>query len=163
MHSLLSSGLVLGVLVVRDPLSARAALILEDLTAYYGKQNSDPWANEFALAEVRVIELCISSARRSRQESGIMEERTTSTRSQDVNPVEEMNPHHQNGLPGLYRSPMMTTNAAAPGPVANTENDPVDNDNWLENWFGPTRSPPEPGDFQSWEDLLVPLLLCSSQ
>ncbi|GAM40328.1 hypothetical protein TCE0_038f12598 [Talaromyces pinophilus] len=153
MHSLLSSGLVLGVLVVRDPLSARAALILEDLTAYCEKQNSDPWANEFALAEVRVIELCISSARRSRQESGIMEERTTSTHSQDVNFV-EANPPHQNGLPGLYRSPIMTTNPAAPGPVTNTENDPVDNDTWLENWFGPTRSLPEPGDFQSWERLI---------
>jgi hypothetical protein len=82
-----------------------------------------------------------------------MEERTHPVRSQ-TETVEEPNPHHLTGLQALYQSPMITTNTAVPGPVTNTENEPVDNDTWLENWFGPTRSLLEAGDFQSRERLV---------
>jgi hypothetical protein len=62
--------------------------------------------------------------------------------------TEETNARH------LYQSPMAAAHPAAPGPVASTENKPIDNDPWLENWFGATISLPKPGDFQSWERLV---------
>ncbi|KAH9903531.1 fungal-specific transcription factor domain-containing protein [Xylariomycetidae sp. FL2044] len=62
-HHLFNSALVLGIIVVRDPFSRRSHGILEDLAAYCGMQRNDMWFNEFALAEVKIVELCIKKAR----------------------------------------------------------------------------------------------------
>ena len=69
MHNLFNSALVLGVLAVREPMSARTMPIVEDLAAYCEKLRSDVWANEFVLAEVKVIELCVASVRKARQDN----------------------------------------------------------------------------------------------
>jgi Fungal specific transcription factor domain len=158
MHRLFGSGLVLGVLVVRDPLSTRTSAILEDLVAYCEKQNSDAWANDFVLSEVRVIELCISSARKSRQESGIWDERAQVADfvDEDANSTQPIPSGHGQTL---YKSPTTLENTA-PGLAAGTENEPIDTDGWLESLFGPNRNFPEPGDYQSWErlvDFLAPV------
>lgn len=62
-HHLFNSALVLGIIVVRDPHSRRSQAILEDLAAYCEMQRNDIWVNEFALAEVKIVELCIRKAR----------------------------------------------------------------------------------------------------
>ncbi|KAI1496465.1 fungal-specific transcription factor domain-containing protein [Biscogniauxia marginata] len=62
-HHLFNSALVLGIIVVRDPHSRRAQAILEDLAAYCEMQRNDVWTNEFAIAEVKIVELCIKKAR----------------------------------------------------------------------------------------------------
>ncbi|KAI0594603.1 fungal-specific transcription factor domain-containing protein [Biscogniauxia sp. FL1348] len=62
-HHLFNSALVLGIIVVRDPHSRRAQAILEDLAAYCEMQRRDVWSNEFAIAEVKIVELCIRKAR----------------------------------------------------------------------------------------------------
>jgi len=67
-HQLFNSALILGVIVVRDPHGPQTESILDDLEAYCSKQNADTWINDFDLAEVRVIELCISRARQSRNQ-----------------------------------------------------------------------------------------------
>ncbi|KAE9373259.1 hypothetical protein N431DRAFT_465556 [Stipitochalara longipes BDJ] len=67
-HQLFNSALILGVIVVRDPHNPQTESILDDLRAYCSKQNADTWINDFDLAEVRVIELCISRARQSRNQ-----------------------------------------------------------------------------------------------
>lgn len=64
-HNLFNSALVLGIIAVRDPHSRRSQAILEDLTAYCEMQRNDVWLNEFALAEVKIVELCIKKARQS--------------------------------------------------------------------------------------------------
>lgn len=64
-HNLFNSALVLGIIAVRDPHSRRSQAILEDLTAYCEMQKNDVWLNEFALAEVKIVELCVNKARQS--------------------------------------------------------------------------------------------------
>lgn len=64
-HNLFNSALVLGIIAVRDPHSRRSQAILEDLTAYCEMQRNDVWLNEFALAEVKIVELCVKKARQS--------------------------------------------------------------------------------------------------
>ncbi|KAL1851059.1 hypothetical protein Daus18300_012668 [Diaporthe australafricana] len=64
-HNLFNSALVLGIIAVRDPHSRRSQAILEDLTAYCEMQKNDVWLNEFALAEVKIVELCVKKARQS--------------------------------------------------------------------------------------------------
>lgn len=64
-HNLFNSALVLGIIAVRDPHSRRSHAILEDLSAYCEMQRNDVWVNEFALVEVKIVELCVKKARQS--------------------------------------------------------------------------------------------------
>lgn len=66
-HYLFNSALVLGIIAVRDPASYRSVAILEDLAAYCEMQRRDVWVNEFSLAEVKIVELCIKKARELRR------------------------------------------------------------------------------------------------
>lgn len=65
-HHLFNSALVLGIIAVKDPHSRRSQGILEDLVAYCAIQRDDVWLNEFALAEVKIIELCVSKVQKFR-------------------------------------------------------------------------------------------------
>jgi hypothetical protein len=65
-HHLFNSALVLGIIAVKDPHSPKCRAILEDLSAYCDMQRADIWLNEFALAEVKIIELCIKKANQFR-------------------------------------------------------------------------------------------------
>lgn len=150
MHNLFNSALVLGIIAVRDPFSPRTSGILEDLATYCEKQRADPWVNEFVLAEIKVIELCISTTRKLWREGPGTEKRAT---AQDGRVEPASNPLQQGGFSratnnscaaGESPAGLMLDAGGAVGPC----------ENWLDNWFGPTRSFPEPMDYQFWEDLL---------
>ncbi|ETS82372.1 hypothetical protein PFICI_04248 [Pestalotiopsis fici W106-1] len=64
-HNMFNSALILGIIIVRDPFSNRSQAILEDLEAYCELQRNDVWLNEFALAEVKICELCIKKTRQA--------------------------------------------------------------------------------------------------
>ncbi|KAG9253009.1 fungal-specific transcription factor domain-containing protein [Emericellopsis atlantica] len=134
MHNLFNSALVLGIIAVKDPRGARTGAILEDLSAYCEKMRADTWANEFVMAEVKVIELCIATARKaSRDEAERLHQ-----------------PPHVNDPSAAATAPWqesdMSYSAAldVQGPY----------ESWLDSWFGPTRTFPEPIDYQFWEDLV---------
>lgn len=151
MHSLFNSGLVLGIIAVRDPFSARTNAILEDLSAYCEKLRSDPWTNEFALAELKVIELCIASARRAAKNRSQVDRRTTLSSSASTS---EMPLPTGQAISG--RASQSWTPTAADGMMNQPDMLNGIDEAWLDNWFGPTRNFPEPGevDFQFWEDLV---------
>ncbi|UKZ81418.1 hypothetical protein TrVFT333_009190 [Trichoderma virens FT-333] len=65
-HNLFNSAMILGIIAVKNPHSSQAVAILEDLEAYCENLHRDPWLNEFGMAELKVIELCIAKARDSR-------------------------------------------------------------------------------------------------
>lgn len=144
MHRLFNSALILGIIAVKTPHSPLTGAILADLTAYCEKQKGDIWVNEFALAEVKVIELCIASAKRSRRE-----------RSERPDERQDSGTSFSGGT--------VAADMAAPGaardhtawPAVEYEDFSDGGEAWLDNWFGPmTRSFPEPVDFQFWEDLV---------
>lgn len=62
-HNMFNSALILGIIAVRRPNAAQTAGILDDLAEYCEKLRRDPWMNEFGLAEVKVVELCIARTR----------------------------------------------------------------------------------------------------
>jgi hypothetical protein len=69
-HQLFNSALVLGIIAIRTPNYQQSRAILEDLEAYCDKQNTGLWVNEFELAEIKVVQLCIAHARKRPQGSG---------------------------------------------------------------------------------------------
>ncbi|OAA81940.1 hypothetical protein LEL_01485 [Akanthomyces lecanii RCEF 1005] len=153
MHNLFNSALVLGIIAVRDSMSSRTGAILEDLAAYCEKQRADTWVNEFVLIEVKVIELCTSTAKKLRRDNGSAERRTGYALPQATESNVEMSrtqpggPRFQDGLVTQGRSAM------ADDPSAEWDAS-LAGESWLENWFGPARNFSEPIDYQFWEDLV---------
>lgn len=149
MHNLFNSALVLGIIAVKEPFSSKTMAIVEDLAAYCEKQRADIWVNEFVLAEVKVIELCIASVRKSRRDGVGCDRRGVAGGNSGQDQTQFV---HQDGGANT-RFPQGWTPAetdALPSDMTCLEQD----ENWLDNWFGPTRSFPEPIDFQFWEDLV---------
>ncbi|KAH8121906.1 fungal-specific transcription factor domain-containing protein [Trichoderma asperelloides] len=68
-HNLFNSAMILGIIAVKNPHSVQAGAIIEDLEAYCENLHQDPWLNEFGMAELKVVELCISKAKDSRYTS----------------------------------------------------------------------------------------------
>ncbi len=151
MYNLFNSALVLAVIAVREPLLPRTAAIVEDLSAYCEKQRTDPWVNAFALAEVKVIELCIASAGRARQEGRaerptiVGNGRSMETHAQDPT-LQPVSPRMPQQLASLG------SGLGAPGSSLDFTIGP--SDGCLDNWFGLTRSFQEPIDYDLWEDFV---------
>ncbi|KIW71392.1 hypothetical protein PV04_03566 [Phialophora macrospora] len=66
-HNLFNSAMILGIIAVRNPYSDMTSGILEDLEAYCERLNRDVWLNEVVMAEVKVVELCISKVKGKRR------------------------------------------------------------------------------------------------
>ncbi|EPE04218.1 nuclear protein [Ophiostoma piceae UAMH 11346] len=137
-HHLFNSALVLGIITVREPLSTEAGPILADLQAYCDLLAADIWSNDFVLAEVKVIALCIASARKARREAAaaLLDEPTSvlsAAASTATTGIHAGRQHSQSGTP---RDSM------------------YGNEHWLDTWLGPTGTFPEPVDFRLWEDLV---------
>lgn len=147
MHNLFNSALVLGIIAVRDPGSRQTNAILQDLAVYCEKQNADPWANEFASAEVKVIELCIASARKTRRDVG-PQERRTATQAFGTGDVPIRTPESRPPA-GEMGSARDACTSASDGPGRMEEGA-----NWLDNWFGPNWQFPEALDYHLWQDLV---------
>lgn len=171
-HNLFNSALVLGIIAVRDPYSARTSAVLGDLAAYCEKQRGDAWVNEFALAEVKVIELCIASARKTRREREVSQSGRRNGGgggggNSDTSRVTSRRASLSYGGTGHLAADTMN----APGAAMDQDAMPNGNVNgtgdggpmisgmgqcesWLDSWFGPARVFPEPIDLQFWEDLV---------
>jgi hypothetical protein len=154
-HQLFNSALVLGIIAVKDPHSHRSQAILEDLAAYCDMQRADIWLNEFALAEVKIIELCIKKAnqfrvdraasltfgveadagRHGNVQSMRTEERNTAGVNQDLtSPYTDFSPEMASGPPNI---------GASGGPFQ-----------WQAPWLDPAFTLFEPTDLQQWENVL---------
>lgn len=137
-HGLFNSALVLGIIAVRDPHSRRSLAILEDLAAYCEMQRNDVWLNEFALAEVKIVELCIRKAKQLRSAPSQMPTTTISvppTAPENVDPgltsqetLEPFSGHLATMTPGTMNSYQM--------------------------WDDPNFFLPETGDLLQWEHVL---------
>lgn len=154
MHSLFNSALILGIIAVKDPFASQTRAILEDLQAFCEKQRNDMWVNEFSLAEIKVVELCIASSRRSgrdgkaqaggsREEASLAGDLGTTTSTANLPAL-----HHGSDHAGRPLNNDLSTNMTAEEGVLG------DHESWLDNWFGPMRNFPDPIDFQFWEDLV---------
>ena len=153
MHSLFNSALILGIIAVKEPFAAQTRAILEDLTAFCEKQRNDIWVNEFTLAEIKVVELCIASSKRlicdGKDQVDKRREAVGTTRDVSVGTpmVDPMN-HFGSGHPtGPLNNNLPTNPELDAGRLG-------DHESWLDNWFGPMRNFPDPVDFQFWEHLV---------
>lgn len=154
MHSLFNSALILGIIAVKEPCAQQTRAILEDLQAFCEKQRNDIWVNEFSLAEIKVVELCIASSRRSVRDGkdhpgGRREGSCLGGESGTTTSVANLSALHSG-----YDQSTRTLNNDAPTNTTVEHGIFGDHESWLDNWFGPMRNFPDPIDFQFWEDLV---------
>ncbi|KAI8938459.1 hypothetical protein NX059_004352 [Plenodomus lindquistii] len=157
-HHLFNSALVLGIIAVKDPHSRRCHAILEDLTAYCEMQRSDVWLNEFALAEVKIIELCIRKSTQSRLHRAMgTTETPADVASNDVRPEDLDTSTARQVPPALAMDTLTSPNTdfsseTIPGvPNLVAGNGPFQ---WHAPWGDPTFTMFEPTDLQQWEQVL---------
>ncbi|KAI5918378.1 fungal-specific transcription factor domain-containing protein [Camillea tinctor] len=155
-HHLFNSALVLGIIVVRDPHSRKAQAILEDLDAYCEMQRRDVWSHEFAIAEVKIIELCIKKAR---QIWAASHEITSTQLPPSTDPpssaVATKEGQHQAAPVVTYKNPTSETQWSDPlasDSAANLFSSAVVGGPTY--WDDPSYSFPEAGDLLQWEHVL---------
>ena len=157
MHSLFNSALILGIIAVKEPAAAQTRAILEDLTAFCEKQRNDIWVNEFTLAEIKVVELCIASSKRLVRDGRdrLPRNQEGAGTTSDVNGVTSVvDPSADHSEFDQSARPLNSNLSTHPGSNAGRLGD---HESWLDSWFGPMRNFPDPVDFQFWEHLVCSL------
>ncbi|KAF2013948.1 hypothetical protein BU24DRAFT_424960 [Aaosphaeria arxii CBS 175.79] len=157
-HHLFNSALVLGIIAVRDPHSRRSHAILEDLSAYCDMQRNDTWLNEFALAEVKIVELCIKKANDLRHGNlpsiANISTAPMATELPSVDPSTTVH-HAPNAADSdaTFTTPDTDFNTE---PFLGLHNIPGGSGpfSWQTPWADPSFSLLESGDLQHWEQVL---------
>ncbi|TQN71149.1 putative transcriptional regulatory protein [Colletotrichum shisoi] len=156
-HNLFNSALVLGIIAVRDPHSRRSQAILEDLAAYCEMQRNDVWLNEFALAEVKIVELCVKKARQSQPPppprppppSGTMVPLALASASPSRRPSQPAGP-----TPVMQTQPQLPVESPDFDPLMAGLGLPYSTTSAQMTWDDPGFFLPESGDLSQWEHVL---------
>ncbi|OAQ96387.1 hypothetical protein LLEC1_01856 [Akanthomyces lecanii] len=127
MHNLFNSALAPGIIAMRDSMSSRTGVILEDLAAYCEKRKANTWMSERMTAARKDAWLRSTTATESDVQDAARKP-PIPKRTRDTGPI------------ALADEPSAEWDASVPG------------ENWLENWFKPTRNFSEPIDYRLWED-----------
>lgn len=154
-HHLFNSALVLGIIVVRDPHSRRSQAILEDLAAYCEMQRNDIWLNEFALAEVKIVELCIRKARQVYHHPSVDTSSTRATPAMAPPSSAQSaarKPPPENTMSGSLSVEDSLQSSSTTGGVPQGAFYPMHSGPML--WDDPSYSFPEADDITSWENVL---------
>jgi len=142
-HQLFNSALVLGIIGVRSPNTQESYGIIEDLEAYCEKQTSDLWMNEFGLAEVKVVQMCITRAKQLRSNTHDISSQLSS--QLPMQPPAAVDYQFQIPEP---RQPMpFPPEASIPfQPYFEMPNANI--------WADPFSSFPQVGDFDMWQEMI---------
>ncbi|WQF84636.1 hypothetical protein CDEST_09650 [Colletotrichum destructivum] len=150
-HNLFNSALVLGIIAVRDPHSRRSQAILEDLAAYCEMQRNDVWLNEFALAEVKIVELCVKKARQSQPPPppGTLVPLALASASPSRRPSQPAGP-----TPVMQTQPQLPVESPDFDPLMAGLGLPYSTTSAQMTWDDPGFFLPESGDLSQWEHVL---------
>ena len=142
-HQLFNSALVLGIIAVRSPNTQESYGIIEDLEAYCEKQTSDLWMNEFGLAEVKVVQMCITRAKQLRSNThDISSQLSSQLPTQPPAAVD-----YQFQIPEARQPIPCPPEASMPfQPYFEMPNANI--------WADPFSSFPQVGDFDMWQEMI---------
>ncbi|KAJ5294707.1 hypothetical protein N7508_009528 [Penicillium antarcticum] len=148
-HNMFNSAFILGIIAVRRPNAPQTAAILNDLEEYCERLRKDVWLNEFGLAEVKVVELCIIRTRGFAQATDQPSENTS------MSPLEV--------LPSFVAqqredNPEITStmNISGPGIPASPSQPPVYSPDmtWPAVWEDQNFAFPQAADLETWEQMI---------
>lgn len=140
-QQLSNSALILGIIAIQSPYAPQTEGILNDLQSYCYQQYRDPWANEFGLAEARVVELCIARTQQARQSPADPQVNSSTTVLRSVS--DHASSH---GISPIHSSNAPYTTGVGAG--LSTGSSMTGTEPWSFNEF------PELMDFTYWEGLI---------
>ncbi|KGO36423.1 Transcription factor, fungi [Penicillium expansum] len=140
-HNMFNSAFILGIIAVRRPIAPQTAAILNDLEEYCERLRKDVWLNEFGLAEVKVVELCII--------------RTTGLAQGTYQPGEQAPMSPPEVLPDFMaqereRNPIMPTPMNIESIAAGASPDMM----WPAVWEDQNFAFPQAADLETWEQMI---------
>lgn len=148
-HNMFNSAFILGIIAVRRPIAPQTTAILNDLEEYCERLRKDVWLNEFGLAEVKVVELCIL--------------RTTGLARATEQPGEQTSMSPPEVLPDFMaqereRNPMMSTPMNIESIVADgsPSHPPGSSPDimWPAVWEDQNFAFPQAADLETWEQMI---------
>ncbi|KAI2677804.1 transcriptional regulator family: Fungal Specific TF [Penicillium roqueforti] len=148
-HNMFNSAFILGIIAVRRPIAPQTAAILNDLEEYCERLRKDVWLNEFGLAEVKVVELCII--------------RTTGLAQVTDQPGDQASMSPPEVMPDFMaqereRNPMMSTpmniESIAAGTSANQPPGSSPDMMWPAVWEDQNFAFPQAADLETWEQMI---------
>jgi hypothetical protein len=148
-HNMFNSAFILGIIAVRRPIAPQTTAILNDLEEYCERLRKDVWLNEFGLAEVKVVELCIL--------------RTTGLAQATEQPGEQAPMSPPEVLPDFMaqereRNPMMSTPMNIEFIVADgsPSHPPASSPDimWPAVWEDQNFAFPQAADLETWEQMI---------
>ncbi|KAJ5039959.1 hypothetical protein NUH16_009757 [Penicillium rubens] len=148
-HNMFNSAFILGIIAVRRPIAPQTTAILNDLEEYCERLRKDVWLNEFGLAEVKVVELCIL--------------RTTGLARATEQPGEQTSMSPPEVLPGFMaqereRNSMMSTPMNIESIVADgsPSHPPGSSPDimWPAVWEDQNFAFPQAADLETWEQMI---------
>ncbi|KAJ6176154.1 hypothetical protein N7485_003068 [Penicillium canescens] len=148
-HNMFNSAFILGIIAVRRPNAPQTAAILNDLEEYCERLRKDVWLNEFGLAEVKVVELCIIRTRGFAQATEQPSDKTPIS-SPEVLPDFMIQQREGN-------SDMSTTmNIAGAGMADSPSQPPVYSPDmmWPAVWEDQNFAFPQAADLETWEQMI---------
>ncbi|KAJ5332167.1 uncharacterized protein N7506_005950 [Penicillium brevicompactum] len=140
-HNMFNSAFILGIIAVRRPHSPQTAAILNDLEEYCERLRKDVWLNEFGLAEVKVVELCIIRTARFAQTAD--------------QPGEQAPMNSPEVVPDFVtqereRHPLMPTPINLDSDVLGASPDMI----WPAVWEDQNFAFPQAADLETWEQMI---------
>ncbi|GES60016.1 transcription factor, fungi [Aspergillus terreus] len=151
-HNMFNSALILGIIAVRRPNAAQTAGILEDLDEYCEKLRKDPWLNEFGLAEVKVVELCVARTRGFSRGSGDVHRQDEQSPSVGAVPVSEVQGSGPSSAPVLSAIDPSMDISAVDAPTHPPESSP--DMMWPAIWEDQNFAFPDAADLETWEHMI---------
>lgn len=147
-HNMFNSAFILGIIAVRRPIAPQTATILKYLEEYCERLRRDVWLNEFGLAEVKVVELCIMRT------MGLVQ--NTDQGEQDIssNPevLQEVISHKQERI-SMMPTPM-NVDSVAPGAFSDHPPSGSPDMMWPAAWEDQNFAFPEAADLETWEQMI---------
>ncbi|KAJ5157322.1 uncharacterized protein N7482_008422 [Penicillium canariense] len=153
-HNMFNSALILGIIAVRRPKAPQTTAILDDLEQYCERLRKDVRLNEFGLAEVKVVELCIARTKgfaRNANQSG----QEAQPEPLNIMPgilshenILEENRHARMATGGMSLEP--TTLCASPDHPSGYSPDMM----WPAIWEDQNFAFPQAADLETWEQMI---------
>ncbi|KAJ5609938.1 hypothetical protein N7510_006657 [Penicillium lagena] len=153
-HNMFNSALILGIIAVRRPNDPQTAAILIDLQKYCERLRKDVWLNEFALAEVKVVELCIARTKgfnRATDQLGHEPHMESMDTVLDITSHGSHSGEHSNGMMAADTIPV-----GSPALCAFPINSPGYSPNmmWPAIWEDRNFAFPQATDLETWEQMI---------
>jgi hypothetical protein len=149
-----NSALILGIIAVRRPNAPQTAAILDDLQEYCERLREDAWLNEFGLAEVKVVELCIVRTKEFAKGSDLSGDNEHALPVDIMSGIMDRANFREEDSQKLNSETELTSDPHALGPSSTNVPEYSPDMMWPAIWEDQNFAFPQATDLETWEQMI---------